>query len=267
MVKLSAVVIAENEEAVIGRCLASLSFCDEIVLVDGGSRDRTIEIAESHRARVIRHSSSTHGIHFNKNLGADEAKGEWILSIDADEEVSPALAREIGATITDARFSCYRVPRRTYFVGEWIRHCGWWPGYVIRLWRKGRTKWPLEVHGVPQADGECGTLAEPLEHYSYANLAEWLVKVGHFSGCEAEEAVRGGRVPGKAKLALALTLQPAIVFARKLVRQSAWRDGFPGLVVAGSAAVASWLRAARLWEILQTGVHPDLGGREGRKRE
>jgi glycosyltransferase involved in cell wall biosynthesis len=262
--RLSAVVIAENEEHIIGRSLASLSFCDEIVLVDGGSRDDTISIAAAADARVILHSSLKHGIHFNKNLGADEATGDWILSIDADEIVSGELAREIRAVIQDPKYPCFRVARRTWFLGRWIRHSGWWPGYVVRLWKKGHTQWPMEVHRLPDPKGPCGTLSEPLDHHSYVDLADWIRKVGHFSGCEAVEAwERGERLEGFA-VVRALTVRPLSVFLRKLILASAWRDGVHGLVIAGSAAIASWLRAARLWEIGVLGRKPVLGGRRGR---
>lgn len=265
--KLSAAVIAENEEHIIGRCLRALAFCDEIVLVDGGSTDRTVAIAEEAGAKVIRHSSSERGIHFNKNLAAQAATGDWILSIDADEIVSPELAREIRRAIEAARLDCWRVARRTWFLGKWIRHSGWWPGYVIRLWRSGHTEWPMEVHRVPEAHGPFGTLEEPLDHHSYVDLADWGRKVVHFSGCEVVEASRRGETLSGSRLARALSIDPALVFVRKLVFMQGWRDGMHGLVIAGSAAFASWMRAARRWEMDVLGKEPDLGGRGGRRGE
>lgn len=263
---LSAVVIAENEEPIIGRCLEALAFCDEIVLVDGGSTDRTIELAREKGARIIEHSSLERGIHFNKNLGAEAATGDWILSIDADEIVSPELATEIRAALATGTSTCYRLSRRTWFLGRWIRHSGWWPGQVIRLWKRGATRWPLEVHGVPAASGPVGALHAPLDHHSYADLADWGRKVMHFSGCEAVERLARGAAPGRVELILGLTLRPLAVFARKLIWLSGWRDGHHGLVVAGSAAFATWLRYARLWECGLTGKPPALGGRKGRKQ-
>lgn len=260
--RLSAVVAAENEDDVIARCLKSLAFCDEIVLVDGGSTDRTVEIAQSLGARVIAHDSGVLGIHHNKNLGAESADGDWILSIDADEEVGTDLAREIRSAVAEGSCDSYRIPRRTYFLGQWIRHSGWWPGYVIRLFRKGHTEWPLEVHDVPKANGPSGTLTHPIEHYSYDSLSDWVRKADHFSGCEAEEAIRRGEAPRGAGLFLGLTLYPVAIFLNKIVRASAWKDGMPGIVIAGSAAFASWLRAAKAWEVKATGRRHDLGGRE-----
>ncbi len=267
--RLSAAVIAENESPVIRRCLESLSFCDEIVLVDGGSTDDTVAVASAvPGVRVIRHSSGQHGIHYNKNLAASETTGEWILSLDADEVVTPELAGEIRRVISSPGPPCYRIARRTYFLGRWIRHCGWWPGYVVRLWKRGHTEWPLEVHRVPDpagrdGTGRAGTLETPLEHHSYTDLADWGRKVVHFSGCEAVEAHRRGERLSGAGLVYALSLRPALVFLRKLVLLSGWRDGVHGLLVCGSAACATWLRAARLWEIQVTGRFPSLGGRAG----
>lgn len=264
MVRISAVVIAENEEHVIEACLKSLAFCDELILVDGGSTDRTVEIAQRLGARVIHHPSGTHGIHYNKNLGAREANGDWILSIDADEQVSPELAAELREMIRK-NLPCYRVARRTYFLGKWIKHCGWWPGYVVRLWKKGHTEWPPEVHQVPDPHGECGTLENPLDHYSYVDIEDWGRKVLHFSGCEAVEAQNRGEKIGRGALVYALSVRPAFIFLQKLVVMSAWKDGMHGLVISGSAAFASWLRAVRRWEMDVTGKKPQLGGRSRRE--
>jgi len=267
MSKLSAVVICENEEHIIGDCLRALKFCDEIVVVDGGSTDQTVAIAQEAGAKIIRHSTQEHGIHFNKNLGAQHASGDWILSIDSDEIVPAQLADEIRHELKSPKFSCYRVARRTFFLGKWIKHSGWWPGYVIRLWKKGHTEWPMEVHRVPAANGPYGTLEHPLDHFSYRDLADWGRKVIHFSGCEAlETKARGEELKGAA-LIYALSLRPAMIFMRKLILMSAWRDGLHGVVVAGSAAFAAWLRAARLWELETLGVKPPLGGRTGRHRD
>lgn len=262
---IAAAVIAENEAHILERCLRSLAFCDEIVVVDGGSTDGSDRIAAACGARVIRHPSGDGGIHANKNRAIEAATSDWILSIDADEVVSPELAAEIRAVLADpAAAPAWRVARRTWFLGRWIRHCGWWPGYVVRLWRRGVTRWPLEVHRVPDPNGPCGTLAEPLEHFSYADIADWGRKVLHFSGCEAVEARRRGERIAGWRLAWALTAAPVLVFARKIVRQSAWRDGVAGIVIAGSAAFATWLRAVRAWEIDALGREPELGGRPGR---
>ncbi|PIU47506.1 MAG: hypothetical protein COS94_06975 [Candidatus Hydrogenedentes bacterium CG07_land_8_20_14_0_80_42_17] len=262
--KLSAVVISENEEDVIEACLNSLCFCDEIILVDGGSKDRTIEIASRNSiVRIINHSSSEGGIHFNKNLGAKEAKGEWILSIDADEVVNSKLAGEILNTIERAEFHAYYLKRKTFFLGKWIRHCGWWPGKVIRLWKKGHAEWPLEVHLTPSAKEPCGLLEESLEHYSYRSVNDWIRKATHFSGCEAVEFKQKKELPNNLKLCYEITLLPALTFIKKLLFQSAWRDGIHGIVIAGSAAFAVWLRGVKKWEMKITGNVPNLGGRKG----
>ncbi|PHS73985.1 MAG: hypothetical protein COB59_12500 [Rhodospirillaceae bacterium] len=262
---ISAVVIAENEAGIIKRCLDALSFCDEIVLVDGGSTDGTQDIAKACGARVIEHSSSEKGIHFNKNLGAEEAKNDWILSIDADEVVSQKLAEEIRNVAERAAVTgneCFRIPRKTYFLGKWIKHSGWWPGYVIRLWKKGHTEWPLEVHGVPQANGPMGTIQNPLDHFSYESISDWVRKADHFSGCEAEEAINRGEAIEGRRLLMGLTIYPAAAFLRKMTVGQAYKDGIHGIVVAGSAAFAAWLRAAKAWEVNETGRHHNLGGRE-----
>lgn len=279
MSTVSAVVIAENEGERIEACLRALSFCDEVILVDGGSKDRTVELARPLVTKVIEHSAAEHGLNYNKNLGAEAASSEWVLSIDADEIVSPELAAEIKRVIaapemgseqgseqeseqeSELGSDCYRVARKTYLLNHWVKCCNWWPGYVIRLYRKDATKWPPGVHEVPACAGPVGTLKEPLDHYSYPDLGRYILKMEHFTRTEAREKYeRGVRLtPGNAPKNL--FAKPVVSFLRKYFGQGGWREGIPGFFVSVSAAIAVFMNYIRLWEIQSTGKLPSQGDR------
>ncbi len=265
--RLSAALAVENEADVLEACLASLTFCDEIVVVDGGSTDGTIAVAEHAGARVLRHDSSDGGIHANKNRAIDACAGPWILSIDADERVPRALADEIREKIhlSDAAGAsgarAFTVKRKTYWGDHWVRSCGWWPGETIRVFAKGATRWPLEVHRTPAYVGPTGAIRNALEHRSVSDWGDWLRKVRHFSGCEAVEMHRAGR---RVRFYRDVVLAPPVVFLRKYIGQSGWKDGRVGLYVSVSAALAVFFKYARLAEIEAGGAEPNLGGRGGR---
>ena len=149
MERLSVTLATLNEAEHLDACLRAVSWADEIVVVDDGSTDGTVEVARQHTDRVIVRPS--HGnFHANKNLAIQTATGNWILSLDADEIVPPELGAEIRAAIEVTRHAAFRLGRRNYFLGRWIRHGGWYPDRIIRLFRRGITEWPLEIHWVPR---------------------------------------------------------------------------------------------------------------------
>ncbi|HDH96448.1 MAG TPA: glycosyltransferase family 2 protein, partial [Proteobacteria bacterium] len=166
-VGLSVVIIAYNEEANIERALASVAWADEIVVVDSGSTDRTVEICRRHGARVI--ERPWEGFIAQKNFALAQAENEWVLSIDADEEVSPRLAESIKSVLAgDGRFDGYMVKRRVFYLGRWINHCGWYPDWRVRLVRKSKARWVGDqVHETLEVDGAVGRIADgDLNHYS-----------------------------------------------------------------------------------------------------
>ena len=162
MPRLSVIVIALNQEANIGECLASVSFADEIVVVDTGSADRTVELARAYTDRVL--SAPWQGFGRTKNFALDQARGDWVFSLDTDERVPPALQEEILAVVeADGPLNGYRVARKNYFCGRWIRHLGWYPDYTLRLFRRGRGRFrDREVHEEVVVDGPVGDLPTPL---------------------------------------------------------------------------------------------------------
>src|SRR5215475_10408277 len=190
--RLSAIVITRNEAAKIADCLDSLAFCDERIVVDCGSEDETVSRALARGARVEHHVFEGFGA--QKNFALSLASGEWVLSIDADERVSPALAAEITAVLAAASADAYEMPRQSSFLGRVMRHSGWYPDYVLRLFRRGRARFSDDiVHERVLCDGRVLRLKEPLLHYPVDRIEDALSRMDRYSSAGAEKLVASGR--------------------------------------------------------------------------
>ena len=190
---LSAIVIAKNEARHIEACLDSLAFCDERIVVDGGSDDETAKLAERKGVRVVV-APEWRGFGMQKNHALSLATGEWVLSIDADERVSAALADEIGRAVTEARADGYEMPRLSTFCGRPMRHSGWYPDYVLRLFRRGRARFSDDlVHERVICDGPVQRLSEPLTHCPVERLEDSLSRMDRYSTARADMIVASGR--------------------------------------------------------------------------
>lgn len=191
--RLSAIVIAKNEAPNIEACLDSLAFCDERIVVDGGSDDATAALARAKGARVTV-TSDWQGFGHQKNLVLSLAAGDWVLSVDADERVSDALAAEIRRAMTASDADGYEMPRLSSFCGRPMRHSGWYPDYVLRLFRRGRARFSDDlVHERVICDGRVARLKEPLTHYPVLRLEDSLSRMDRYSTARAEMIVSSGR--------------------------------------------------------------------------
>lgn len=241
---LSAVVITKNEEKQIARCLASLSFCDEIILVDSGSTDQTCLIAEKMNAKVV--SRSWSGYAAQKNYGNSLAKGKWILSVDADEEISPQLRLEILGALKQESFQAYSVPRRTIHSGQWIKYGGWYPNRLVRLFEKEKARWvDEEVHEFLKVDGVTGQLNSDIYHYSFDSLTDQADRNNHYSSLGAQALHRKGIRFSLAKL----LLKPSLKFLETFALKRGFLDGFRGYFISVMAAHSVFLKWAKLWEL------------------
>jgi glycosyltransferase involved in cell wall biosynthesis len=192
-VRLSAVVITKNEARNIEACLDSLAFCDQRIVVDGGSEDGTASLAQAKGASVTIAEEWT-GFGPQKNLALSLATGEWVLSIDADERVSQDLAAEIRRVITEGLAEGYEMPRLSTFCGRAMRHSGWYPDYVLRLFRRSRGRFSHDlVHERVICDGQVGRLTEPLTHHPVLRLEDSLSRMDRYSTARAEMIVDSGR--------------------------------------------------------------------------
>jgi glycosyltransferase involved in cell wall biosynthesis len=249
MKKLSVVIITQNEEVNLPRCLESVNWADEIVVVDSGSTDRTEEIAAGYHARI--HQIPWQGFGAAKQAGVDRAANEWILSIDADEAVSDELAEEIKQVLNGAeQFDGYLMPRRTCFLGRWILHCGWYPDPVLRLFRKSAGQFDgAIVHERVALDGTVGRLKGELLHYSYPNLESYFEKFNRYTTMGAEKALRQGKTAGWFEI----VVKPPVSFVKHYVSKQGFRDGLEGFILSVLSAVAVLAKYAKLRHLVKTG--------------
>ncbi|MEP6609285.1 MAG: glycosyltransferase family 2 protein [Burkholderiaceae bacterium] len=248
MVKqLSVAIITLNEERNLPDCLASVAFADEIVVVDGGSSDRTCEIARAAGARVIE-ARDWQGFGVQKNRAIDACTGAWILVVDADERVIAGLRDEIQAVLRAPAFSVYEMPRRSYYCGRFMRHSGWWPDYVRRLFRRGSARFSAApVHESLQTDERVGRVQNPLEHWSFRTMEQVLDKVNRYSTLSAPAVIARGHRP----TVLYALMHGAAAFLRTYILKRGFLDGAHGLMLAISNAEGSYYRYVKAMLLAQ----------------
>lgn len=242
--KISATVITFNEEKNIADCLASLSFVDEIIVVDSGSSDRTEQICcSAPKVRFFRQEWLGYGR--QKNLAASHAKNDWILNLDADERVSPALRRSI-EHMDLAHYSAARMARENYFGKRWIRHCGWYPDYTHRFYDRRLCRFSERlVHETLEHDDRVATLDGNLLHYTYADISDYLRRMDSYSTLAAQELFRGNRRVG----AGSLLIRPLATFIKMYLFRRGFMDGFHGLVLTALYAQYTFCKYAKLAEL------------------
>jgi len=241
--KLSVTVITHNEAANIEACLESVGWADEILVVDSGSTDRTAELARAAGARVIERDWP--GYAAQKNFAAGEAGHDWILSVDADERVTPELRDEIRRVLDDHSDAAgYRVPRVTWHLGRWIRTTDWYPDYQLRLYDRRRAAWkPRRVHESVTADGPVAYLKRDLQHYSFRDLSDQMARLDRYSTLAAEEMYEAGRRAG----IVDLMLHPPAAFLRNYLLRRGFADSLPGFIISVMNAHYVFLKFAKLW--------------------
>jgi len=232
-------------------CLVSLRFCDEIVVVDSGSTDGTLEICRELADRVVEHEWL--GYVGQQNLALSLARGEWVLSIDADERVTPELAAEIQAVLTEGpSVAGFWIPRRVHYLGRWINHSGWYPAPRLRLFRRGQGRWEGGHHLYAVVEGPTGSLRGDIVHYTYDDIADHVRTLNSFSTALAlEHRARGRRFSW-----LGLVFRPPLEFLKKYVLLRGFLDGAPGFYVAAISAFSVFLKIAKLWEVERVGSRP-----------
>jgi glycosyltransferase involved in cell wall biosynthesis len=240
MPRLSAIIITRNEAANIGACLASVAFCDECIVVDCGSSDETVARARAAGARVIHHAWAGFGP--QKNFALAQATGDWVLSIDADERISPALAAEITAAVESGTADGYQVPRSSTFCGKTIRHCGWSPDYVLRLFRRGRGRFSNDlVHEHVVCRGPVRRLREPLIHHPIRSRTDVRDKIDRYADAGAAMLLTDGRPVAWWRA----PVHGALAFLRVYVVRGGFLDGAAGYGVAQYQAATTYHRYAR----------------------
>lgn len=245
---LSVVLITFNEAANLPRTLESVRWAEEIVMVDSGSTDETLEIARRAGARIFQEDWKGFGA--QKNSAISRATGEWILSLDADEEVSPALAAEIQNVLAgETQFTAYRIPRLNHFLGRPLRHGGYWPDAKLRLFRRGAARFEdRPVHESMQSSGPVGTLRNPLLHYCYPTIEDYIEHMNRYSSAGAQMLVSAGRAPRSLPaFAWMALVNPAATFLYNYVFRLGFLDGQEGLLQHLNHSVYIHWKYAKAW--------------------
>jgi glycosyltransferase involved in cell wall biosynthesis len=244
MVNVSVTIISKNEAHNVEECLHSVRWASEIILVDQFSEDGTAEIARRLGAKVFQ--EPWHGFAGQKNLAIDKAGGPWILSLDADERVTPSLRREIEEELNQgSEYSGYYIARKNFFCGQWVRHGGWYPDYNLRLFRKGEGYFrDRSVHEKVVVNGKVGYLEHALEHFTYRSVSDFLLRLEAYSRLAAQE------VPAKSRSSISYTLcfRPLFTFINMYLLRGGILDGAAGFFLAVSYAYYTFLKYYRSYE-------------------
>lgn len=245
MPNVSVTIITLNEAEHIAAAIESARWADEVLVVDCGSTDGTVDLARNSGARVLRREWS--GYVDQKNFAAERASNDWIFSLDADERVTPALAAEIRALLaTEPPLRGYRLPRVAYHLGRWIRTTDFYPDYQTRLYDRRAARWRGNyVHESVAVDGPAGRLHSELEHYSFRNLRDQLDRINHYTTLAARQMHESGRRSGP----LHLLVHPPAAFLRNYLLRRGILDGTAGLTISLMNAYSVFLKFAKLWEM------------------
>jgi glycosyltransferase involved in cell wall biosynthesis len=243
---LACVVITKNEETNIQDCLKSVQWADELIVVDAESRDRTVELARTSGAKVWVRPWPGFGL--QKNFGVALASSDWILILDADERVTEELRGEVLTCLEQWRPGtpvAYRIPRRNFFYGAWVRGGGVYPDYQVRLFRRGIAQYnDVAVHENLIVDGEIGTLVEHLDHYTERRIQDHFKKFGFYTTLAAQEKAKRVRTVRW----IDLVSRPLVVLAKTYVLKQGFRDGVRGLIVCVFASMYTFVKYAKLWD-------------------
>ncbi|MBA3003348.1 MAG: glycosyltransferase family 2 protein [Desulfurivibrio sp.] len=241
---LSVAIITKDEEERLPECLASVSFADEVVVVDSGSTDRTVAIARAFGAEVS--VEEWQGFGCQKQLAIDRCRHDWVLVLDADERVAPEAQAEIAEVLATGLCVAYSFPRKNYFSGRWLKHAGWWPDRVVRLFRKDSARMsPRSVHEGLEVHGPVGELQHPLIHYANQSLTQTLNKVNHYSSAGATELFAQGKTASATKA----LLRAAWSFFYSYILRGGFLDRGEGFIMAVSDFMNVFFKYAKLREL------------------
>lgn len=249
-IKLSVVISTKNSEKIIKRAVESVTFADEIVVVDMESDDKTIEIAKKYTDRIFSHKD--HGyIEPARNFSLSKARGEWILLLDADEEVSPGLKKAVLGVVNAKEQTqlpdCFYLPRKNIIFNKWIQKTGWWPDYQLRFFRNGQVEWPVEIHSVPITKGEVKEFPPKEElaliHHNYQSIIQFIKRLNHYSSIQAKECKSQKKITDSQILDEFFSS-----FLQRLFSQEGIEEGTHGVSLSILQATADAAVKMKLWE-------------------
>jgi glycosyltransferase involved in cell wall biosynthesis len=243
-IPVSVYVLTTNNRRTIARCLKSLSWAEELVVVDSFSQDGTYEISKQFTDKIFQRKWTGHRDQYQ--YAADLTTRDWIMFVDADEEISLELAKEIRTELNrvEKDLNGYFVYRRTYYLGRWIRYGGWYPDGEIRLYRRDKGRWEGELHARLVVDGKVGVLKNQYLHYTYENISDQIQTIDRYSETATNDMVNNS----KAFRLVNLLFSPPFRFFKDYVLKLGLLDGMPGLIIAVSTAYYVFIKHAKLWE-------------------
>ena len=246
--KLSVLIIAHNEAHNIEDALASVDFADESIVVDNCSDDNTDEFARKAGAKVISTSKNI-GYSDAKRLGLKNCSGDWVLWLDADERISKELAREIqDAIAAPGKLAAYEIPRKSLFIRRWMHHCGWYPDYIVRLFRRESVTFSDDlVHEKAIIEGKKGRMKFPIMHYSYPSLEEYFRKLNRYTTLAANQMIRDGK-HGKF---LDILMRPPATFIKMYLIKLGFLDGLEGFILSCLSSMYVLVKYAKAYYIMQ----------------
>ncbi len=246
MNRLSVITLTLNESANIGECLESVRWADEIIIVDSGSTDGTLETARRYTEKIFTIDWPGYGA--ARNFALAQATGDWVLWLDADERVTPELGEEIRGLLRgeDIPVAGFAVGRRAYFLGRWIRHCGWYPSRVVRLFRRERGRFTeSRVHEQLRLDGPVQGTRHDLLHFTDPNLRHYLTKFNRYTTLGAEDLHASGRRFRSSDL----LIRPLVHFVKMYFIRRGFLDGIEGFLLSVLSSAYTFTKYAKLWEI------------------
>lgn len=243
MEKLSVTIITLNEEKKIRDALESVKWADEIVVIDSGSSDRTMEICREYTDKVFHNPWP--GFVAQKNFATEKASHRWILSIDADERVTPELKEEIMALMKAPGASAYALPRKVFYLGRWIYNSGWYPDYKTRLFDRERCRWEgAQVHETVKAEGEVLRMKSDLIHYTFDDIEDHIKTMNSYTTLAAKEYTKKRQISRTD-----LAFRPIFTFFKSYIVKKGFKDGMPGFIISAAAACHVFLKYAKTWEL------------------
>jgi glycosyltransferase involved in cell wall biosynthesis len=248
-IKLTAILVTRNEAKNIRRCLGSLRWVDEIVIVDQSSVDDTVAICKEFTDKVYVVSNKGY-CEPDRPVALSHSTSDWNLYLDADEQVSESLREELTRTLeNNPERGSYYLPRKNIFLGKWIRGSGWYPGHVLRLFRKDAVCFSERIHTDVEPLGPPGYLKEPLLHYTCEDLEDYLRKLNRYTGILAQQAYEQGKRITALNCVLKIGVIPSVFAFKKFILMKGFRDGRYGVLIAFLTALTVFLMNAKLWEL------------------
>lgn len=245
--KISAIIPAKNEEKMIGGAIKTLTWCDEVIVVDNGSVDDTVSIAKRMGAKVVECPGKEIDFSAPRNMGAKEAHGEWLLYVDADERVTEELKSEINKRILEEQYSSYSIPRKNNLLGHDMSYGGWWPDRVMRLIKKDAlVRWEGKLHEQPKIEGRSGELSVPLYHITHRSLSEMIEKTNKWSVVEAKLLYESNHPPMTWWRFLSAGFRE---FSYRALKKVGFLDGPIGIIEIFFQTFSRMITYAKLWEM------------------